>query len=121
MPKKTGTTNPNITNLINQLKKKSSETNTALWKTIAEKLEKSRRSRISVNISKINRNSSSDEIIVVPGKVLSIGKLEQSVTIAALDFSEKAKIKVKEAKGVALSLEELLEQNPTVSKIRIIV
>jgi len=120
MPKRTGTTDPNLINLINILKKKSTETNTSLWKTVAQKLEKPRKQRVSINLSKINRYSKQNDVVVVPGSVLSSGNLSHSVTIAALKFSETAKEKIQSAKSKFITIEELLDSNFEVKKIKII-
>ena len=45
MPKRTGPTDPNVKQLINQLRKKSAESSVSLWKTVAERIEKPRRKR----------------------------------------------------------------------------
>ncbi|MEE9409762.1 MAG: 50S ribosomal protein L18e [Candidatus Heimdallarchaeota archaeon] len=121
MPKRTGPTDPNMIELINTLKKKSTESNTSLWKTIAEKLEKPRRQRAATNLSKINRYTKENDVVVVPGSVLSSGELKHSVTIAAIKFSETAKEKIQIAKSKYLTINELLNSNIKPNKIKIIV
>ena len=121
MPKRTGSTDPNLIKLINQLKKKSAESKAPLWKTIAEKLEKSRRQRAATNLSKINRYSKENDIVVVPGSVLSSGELKHSVTIVALKFSDTAKEKIQTANSKYLTIYELLDSGYEPNKIKIIV
>jgi large subunit ribosomal protein L18e len=121
MPKRTGTTDPNLVDLINNLKKKSAETKIALWKTVAERLEKPRRSRATTNLSKINRFSKANDVIVVPGSVLSSGSLNHSVTIAALKFSEGAKEKIQNSKSKFISIQELIDSKHEAKKIKIII
>lgn len=121
MPKRTGPTDPNVIELINKLKKKSAETNVSLWKTVANKIEKSKRQRAAVNLSKISRFSKTNDIIVVPGSVLSSGNLEKKVTIAALKFSEGAKEKISSTNSKMLTLDELVESGLEVSKMKIII
>ncbi len=121
MPKRTGSTDSNVLELINKLKKKSAETNASLWKTVANKIEKPRRQRAAVNLSKINRHTKANDIAVVPGSVLSSGDLKHKVTIAALRFSEGAREKINSANGKVITLEELLESGLKVSKMKIII
>ena len=121
MPKRTGPTDPNVLELIDKLKKKSAETNASLWKTVANWIEKSRRQRVAVNLSKINRHSKTNDIVIVPGSVLSAGKLEHKLTIAALKFSDGAKEKISSANSKILTLDELLESGLEVSKMKIII
>lgn len=121
MPKRTGPTDPNVKQLIHQLKKKSAETSVSLWKTVAERIEKPRRRRAEINLSKINRYSKENDIVIVPGSVLSSGKLDHPVTIAALKVSEQTKEKINATNSKFLTIGELLESNPDVSKIKIII
>jgi len=88
--KPTGTTNPQMRDLINELKKKSIEHGVNIWKRIALDLEKSTRQRRIVNLYRINRYTKKDETVVVPGKVLSVGDLDHNVVVAAFSFSESA-------------------------------
>jgi len=113
-------TNPQINQLIQTLKEKAYQEEVPLWRDLARKLEKSTRSRAQVNISKINRHSSPDETILVPGKVLGSGALDHKVQVAALDFSQQAVIKIVDAGGECLDINHLLEINPQGSGVRII-
>ncbi|MCS3924642.1 50S ribosomal protein L18e [Methanosalsum natronophilum] len=113
-------TNPQMPELISSLKKKSYEENALIWKDIAKRLEKPRRTYAQVNLSKINRNSIDNELILVPGKVLGAGELKHAVKIAALGFSETAKQKVAEVGGKCISIESLLDENPSGSGVRIL-
>ncbi|MCE7742042.1 MAG: 50S ribosomal protein L18e [Candidatus Heimdallarchaeota archaeon] len=121
MPRRTGPTDPNILELIHKLKKKSAETNKALWKTVANRIEKPRRQRVAVNLSKINRFSKTNDIVIVPGSVLSSGDLKHKVTIAALRFSEGAKEKISSTNSKTITLDELMESGLEVSKMKIII
>jgi len=118
--KKLKATNPELLNLIRLLKKKAKETRSRIWRDVAERLSVSRRRRIAVNVSRINRYTKKGEVVVVPGKVLGAGKLEHSVTVAAFTFSKTAKDKILKAKGKCLSIPELIKKNPKGSKIKII-
>jgi len=92
----------------------------ALWKRIAEELEKPTRHMVAVNISKIDKVLREGETAIVPGKVLSVGKLSKKSIISALSFSEIAKAKIAQDGGQAISIEELFKKNPKGSKVRII-
>jgi len=82
------------------------------WLQVAELLSFPRRKRIEINLKEINEKSKDGEIIVIPGKVLSQGELEKKIKIAALNFSEKAKEKIKKSGTSTLSILELIEKNP---------
>ncbi len=113
-------TNPKITQLITNLKEKSYTEEAAIWKDIARKLEKSTRSKAEVNLSQINRHTKTDDLVLVPGKVLSSGALDHKVQIAALDFSKKAAEKIVIAGGECMEINQLVEKNPKGTGVKII-
>jgi len=112
---RSGPTNPELKELILDLEKGS-----GIWKQIAGELERPSRMRREVNLSRINRYAKPDEIILVPGKVLSSGNLDKSLTIAAWRFSSGAIAKIKKANGQAISLGEAMKKYSTSKTIRIL-
>jgi large subunit ribosomal protein L18e len=102
------------------LKEKSLELKAPIWKTVAEKLEKPRRKRIEVNLLDIERNTDVNDIVIVPGVVLANGKITKPLRIAAWRFSEQARKKIERSGGKVLTIEELIEENPKGSKVKII-
>lgn len=110
-------TNIQTRKLVSSLKKAGKEI--ALWKRIAEEIEKPTKSMPSVNISKIDKYLREGETAIVPGKVLSVGNQTKNITVAAFKFSEAAKEKINK-KGKALTIEELLKTNPKGNKVRIL-
>lgn len=118
--KKAKTTNPQLIELISFLRKQSRGSKAEIWKSLAEHLSRSRRKRIAVNISRLNRFTQKNETVAVPGKVLGAGEIDHPITVAAFAFSEKAKEKIKKAKGKCLLLSELAKKNPKGSNVKII-
>lgn len=118
--RRTGPRNAELAGLIGELRKRSTEQKANLWGRLAEDLERPTRQRREVNLSRINRNSSADEIIVVPGKVLGSGNLDHKVTVAAFQFSESARQKIEQSGGTMMPLLELSRQKPDGKKIRIL-
>ncbi len=118
--KRTGPTNPLLKDLIEELKKRSNEQSVNLWKRIALDLEKPTRQRRVVNLSRINRYTKENDIIVVPGKVLGSGILNHKLTISAYQFSDQAKDKIEKAGAKIISLLELSKEKPDGKKLRII-
>ena len=119
MVRKVTKTNPNLIELIDNLKEKAYKEDAAIWRDVARKLERSNRRTAEVNLSSINRVANADETVLIPGKVLSDGALDNKVTVAALKFSKRAQEKIENAGGVCLSISEILEENPKGSNIRI--
>ncbi|HEC81656.1 MAG TPA: 50S ribosomal protein L18e [Thermoplasmatales archaeon] len=120
MVKKTSKTNPHLIALIQDLKKKSFEHDVAIWKDVALRLEKPSRNWAEVNLSKIERYVGEDEIALVPGKVLSSGRLSKKIKVAAWGFSYKAREKIQKAGGKCLSIEDLVKENPSGKGVRIV-
>ena len=121
MVKRTGPTNVYLRQTIEDLKKKSVENKAPIWGDVAEKLSNPTRQKVEVNISDIERNTKSGETILVPGIVLSNGKLTKQVKVAAWKFSPKAAEKIKQVHGETLTIEELVKKNPQGSGVKILV
>lgn len=118
--KRTGPTNPQLKQLIRDLKKLSAEKQVNLWKRVAKDLERPTRIRRKVNLYKIEKYLSNGEAAVVPGKLLSLGDLTKKVEIAAYQASDQAKEKLAKAGAKFLTIRELMKKNPQGKKIRII-
>ena len=88
-----------------------------IWSYVARLLILPKRRRIAVNILKLNRETSSGESVVVPGKVLGLGELDHAITVSAYSFSPSARKKIAEAGGRCMSLLEHAEENPSGSGI----
>ncbi len=116
--KRTGPTNYQIQKLLVDLEVKARESN--FWRRIVKDLKKPTRQRRTVNIYKINKAAREGEMIIVPGKVLSVGELSKKVDVAALTFSAEARKKIVDAKGKVMTITELLKNNPEGKKVRIL-
>jgi len=116
---RTGPTNLSLKNLIIELNSLSRKEKIKIWERVADELSRASRQRREVNINRINRASKENETIVVPGKVLSEGELNHKVNVAAWKFSGKAKEKINK-KGKAISIKELIKENPKGKRVRII-
>jgi large subunit ribosomal protein L18e len=114
--KRTGTTNAVMQETIVQLSKQ----NAKLWKRLAKELDRPTRSRREVNLSRIQRFAKDNDVILVPGKVLSTGVLQKKVNVAAWNFSAAAMEKIKAAGGKTLSIADLVKANPKGTGVKII-
>ncbi|MHA1409415.1 MAG: 50S ribosomal protein L18e [Candidatus Odinarchaeia archaeon] len=108
MPTPTGPTDPNVKNLIIELRK----TKANVWKKVSEQLSKPRRNRPEVNLDKINRYAPNNSVVAIPGKVLGRGNLNKKVTIIALSASDSALQKISSSGSKFISLNEYLKKNP---------
>ncbi|WP_290816220.1 50S ribosomal protein L18e [Halovivax sp.] len=112
-------TNPRLTDLIAELKSASRSSDADVWRDVADRLEKPRANHAEVNLGRIERYAREEETVVVPGKVLGSGRLRKNVTVAAVDFSSSAATKIDQV-GETVPLEQLLEENPEGSNVRVI-
>lgn len=112
--------NQQLQSLIVELKKTSIEKDVKLWKRIASELEGPTNKRRAVNLSKIDRYAKANETVIVPGKVLSMGDLSKKVTIAAYNFSNTAREKINSSGSKAITIYDLLKNNPKANRVRII-
>lgn len=118
MVKRTGPTNYQLKTLLEEMKEPAVQSK--FWKKVLKDLSKSSRSRSEVNIYKIDKYAREGEIILVTGKVLSLGELSKAVEVAAVNFSNDARNKILSAKGKVMTIGELLKQNPEGKKVRIL-
>lgn len=115
-----GPTDPNVASLIYELRKASNANEAKIWRAISNKLQKPRRQRAEVNISKIVRYAGESTTVLVPGKVLGAGEISKPLTVAALAVSEKARTKIEAAKGKVITISELVKENPKGTGVRIL-
>ncbi len=118
---KMNATNIYLKFLIRLAKKTAREENASIWRDVAELLARSNRRRAELNVAKLNRSLKNGGTAIVPGKVLGDGYLDKGLTVAALGFSQKAKEKIKDANGKAIRIEELIEENPKGTGVRIVI
>ncbi len=111
----TGPSNYYVRKLIRNLWK----TRRRIWRTVSKKLSGPRRNFIEANLYRINQKTSKGDILVIPGKVLGVGELDHPITVACLSCSASAKRKIDNSGSKLLSIEELLEQNPTGSNVKL--
>jgi len=114
------TPNKVLQDLIMELKKNAAEHQVAIWKRIAEDLEKPSRQRRIVNLSRISKYSKENEVIIVPGKVLGSGSLDHKIVISAYQFSKSAVDKINEAGSKIIDINDLIKESPKGKNIRIL-
>jgi len=95
------------------------KTKRRIWRKLSKKLSGPRKNRVEANLYRINKRTQKDDTIVVPGKVLANGELNHKLTIACLSCSKPAKKKIESSGSKILTIEELLEQNPKGTNVKI--
>ncbi len=118
--KKAKTVNPELIGLAHFLKSQGRENKAEIWSDLAERLIKPKRKRIAVNLSRLNRYTKRNDMVVVPGKVLASGEITHPIKVTAFTFSAKAREKIADARGKCLSFPDLVKKNPKGSNVKII-
>lgn len=119
MKKSFGKTDPALISLINDLKSMERDNGAAVWRDVANRLEKPRKNWAETNLSKLSRHVKDGEVILVPGKVLSSGSIDRKIVVAAYNFSKAARTAIVAAGGRAISIANLMIENPQGSNVRI--
>ncbi|MEM3736958.1 MAG: 50S ribosomal protein L18e [Candidatus Bathyarchaeia archaeon] len=117
---KARTTNPERLELIRALRKASQGGKVRIWRVLAEYIMQPRRRRVTVNLSRVNRHTRGGDVVIIPGKTLGSGNINHPVSIAAFDFSAKAKEKIERAGGSCLTINEIVAQIPNGSNVKLI-
>jgi len=91
------------------------------WLKIAEILSGPRKKRRNTNLGEINKKIKGKEALIVPGKVLSQGEINnKKIKIIAMDFSEKAKEKLLKSGCKISTILEEIEKNPSAKGTKIL-
>jgi large subunit ribosomal protein L18e len=112
--KKTMTTNKVLFDTIRDLKKLSTKTNVALWRSVAKILSKSGSNKSEVNVSKINKYSNNKETVIIPGKVLGDGKISKNINVIGFSASLMAIEKIKRAGGNFTLIKDFIKKTPKI-------
>ncbi len=119
---KRGPENPHLIALARALTHASGQSHAPVWKRVAQLLLRPKRSRVTVNLAKLSAYARANDVIVVPGRILSVGNAPTiPLTLAAESASAQAKKKLSDAHITLLSIHQLIEKHPDGSKIRIII
>ena len=103
------------------LARKLWKTKRNIWKDVSKILMSPATNRVTINLRRLNKVTSDGDTIVIPGKVLGEGELTHKLTLAYWSASKAAKSQLEEAGCNIITIEELLESNPTGSNVKIIV
>ena len=95
--------------LISNLERAYRKTKKNFWKDLAERLKSPSRNNVVVSVEKINEiaKARKAKVVVVPGKVLSGGELEDKLKVVAVSAS-KAAIRIIIQKGEFVYLKDFV-------------
>ncbi|MCL5427651.1 MAG: 50S ribosomal protein L18e [Candidatus Marsarchaeota archaeon] len=84
--------------------------NSGLARAVLKIVQKPRRRRVLVSISKLNRNTNENECVIVPGKVLSDGTPDKAYEVCAVEYSAAARRKLLDAGCKIVKLEDIIKR-----------
>ncbi|MEA3329196.1 MAG: 50S ribosomal protein L18e [Nanoarchaeota archaeon] len=90
------------------------------WIKVAHIISGSRRNKINLNLGEIDKLAKDGEIIIVPGKVLSLGNITKKIEIVALSFSAKVIEKLEKSKIKYSLIVDAIKNNPEGKNVKIL-
>ncbi len=90
------------------------------WLEIAGILSGPRRKMAHFNLNEINKQTKEKDKALIPGKVLSQGEINKKIKVIALNFSEKASEKLKQAGCEVSNILNEIKSNPSAEGIKIL-
>ncbi len=84
--------------------------NAKLWKDVYKYASKPKRRRVAVNLKRLDRFAGEGERIIVPGKVLAVGKVSHKFSIAAIEYSGSAREKLERAGCKLESIQSMIDK-----------
>jgi len=112
--------NPELVRTLLELKRAAKAHKAPVWGALADQLARARHQRTPVNVGHLERLTTADETVVVPGKVLASGTLSKRLTVGAFHYSAEARLKIHNAGGKALTIDELVKSKPDGTGVRLL-
>jgi large subunit ribosomal protein L18e len=111
--------NEELIRTVVQLERAAKKYHAPIWSAVADRLMRSRHHVKPVNVGHLERLANPKETLLVPGKVLSSGRLTKTIVVAAFQYSEGARSKIHAAGGKAITIGELIQTRPDGTGVRI--
>lgn len=99
---------------LDVLDKAQQEKRKPLYKRVRALVAVPARRRTDVDIFKISKETKEGDSVIVPGKVLGVGAMSHSVSIAALGFSATALKSLQDSNCKVITLKDALAANPRI-------
>lgn len=96
------------------------KTKSKVWHAVAQRLSASTRQYDSINLSRIEANTTAGDTVIILGKVLSAGQVTKKVRVCALGFSEGARDKLKKTKSETVSVLDEISKNSKAEGVKIL-
>ncbi len=114
---KRGPESRNTLQLLNALRKAKRP----VWSDVAERLRKPRRVRAEITLSRLDKVTTENALVVVPGRIVSTGTVSHKMTVGYLAATKTALVRLKQAGVTALPLPQFLQKHAQDKGIKIVV
>lgn len=114
---KRGPENLNTLLLLNALRKAKRP----VWSDVAKRLRKPRRVRAEVTLSRLDKVTTENQLVVVPGRIVSTGQVTHKMTVGYFAATKSALVRLKQAGVNALPLSQFLQKHGQEKSIKIVV
>jgi large subunit ribosomal protein L18e len=91
-----------------------------IWRSLENELSGPRSNRREVNVGELASATKNNEVVIVPGKVLGTGEIGHKLTVCTFSISEIAAKKIISSGGKIITLNDLIENHPNGTGVRII-
>jgi large subunit ribosomal protein L18e len=106
--------------MIKELKKASAKNDAPIWATLATYAAKPSVARRVINLTKINKLTKENDVVIVPGKILGTGNISHKITLSSFAISNSAAKKIIESGSKILSFSDMIEKFPTGKGVNIL-
>ncbi|MFL6330836.1 MAG: 50S ribosomal protein L18e [Nitrososphaeraceae archaeon] len=109
-----------VYNTIWTLRRAFKKNKAPIWRLLENELSGPRSNRREVNVRELANVTKSNEVVIVPGKVLGTGAIGHRLTVCTFSISEIAARKIIGSGGKIITLDDLVQNHPDGTGVRII-
>jgi len=109
-----------VYNTIWTLRRAFKKNKAPIWRLLENELSGPRSNRREVNVGELANVTKNNEVVIVPGKVLGTGAIGHRLTVCTFSISEIAARKIIGSGGKIITLDDLVQNHPDGTGVRII-
>ncbi|KFM15376.1 50S ribosomal protein L18e [Marine Group I thaumarchaeote SCGC AAA799-O18] len=102
-----------VLSLVKELKQASKKNKAPLWAKLANLALKPSSSMRVVNLTRIDKVTKNDDVLIVPGKVLGTGNISHKITLCSFSISTTAAKKIIKSGGKIIRSSDMIQKYPT--------
>ena len=99
--------------MVKDLKQASKKNEAAIWSKLADLALKPSSTKLTVNLTRINKITKENDVLYVPGKILGSGNLSHKITLSSFSISTTAANKIIQSGGNIMTYSDMIKKFPT--------